>query len=101
MSYSEEHEAYIREHGDILPDEDYEMNLGVRARRKLYNLAHGKCSICKTDLFLKEHNTDIAAECHISSHKKNYPSKTFFRYNPNLKPKERDKSYDNAITSMS
>lgn len=97
MVYSEEHEAYIKEHGDIQPDEDYEMNLGVRERRKLYLLAKGKCSLCRTDLFLREHNTDIATECHISSHKKNYPSKAFPRYDSNLTPKERDKSYNNAI----
>ena len=97
MSYSKEHEAYIKEHGDIQPDEDYEMNLGVHERRKLYLLAKGKCSLCETDLFLREHNTDIAAECHISSHKKNHPSKTISRYDPNLTPKERDKSYNNAI----
>lgn len=82
---------------DIQPDEDYKMNLGVHERRKLYLLSGGRCSRCDRVLFLTEDNTDIAAECHISSHKKDYPSKEFTRYNPKLMPKERDKSCDNAI----
>lgn len=97
MTYSEDHEAYIKEHGDIQPDEDFEMDLPLLERRKLWLLSRGKCTLCKCDLYLKEHKTYIGAECHISSHKPDYPSKEFNRYDPNLTEKQRDKSYDNAI----
>lgn len=92
----EEHEAYIREHDDISPDEDYEMELKASDRKKLWVLAAGKCSICKCNLFLKD-GTNIGVECHISSHKPDYPSKEFSRYIQSLTVDERDKSYDNAI----
>jgi len=67
---NKEHEACIREHGDIQPDEDYEMDLSVRDRKTLWGLAAGKCSICGCKLILNEEsNTNIGEECHICSYK--------------------------------
>lgn len=74
------------------------MDLKTYDRKKLWGLAAAKCSICKDDLFLKEElDTNIGEECHISSHKPDFPNATFSRYIENLKKDERDKSYDNAI----
>ena len=93
FNIDDEHEKYLREHEDIEPDEDYEMNLYVSDRKKLWGLAGAKCSICKCDLFFKEEgNTNIGKECHISSHSPNH-----FRYDSSLTEDERDKRYDNAI----
>lgn len=92
----EEHEAYVREHDDISPDEDYEMELKASDRKKLWALAAGKCSLCKCNLFLKD-GKNIGKECHISSHKPDNPSNEFSRYDPHLRGDERNKNYDNAI----
>jgi hypothetical protein len=94
---NEEHEAYIREHNDIRPDEDYEMKLRVSDRKKLWMLSGGKCSLCRCNLFQKESNTNFGAECHICSQEQDWPSKEFSRFDSSLTPDKRDKSYDNAI----
>lgn len=94
----DEHETYLREHEDIDPDEDYEMELSRRDRRKLWGLAAARCSKCRCKLFLEnESRTNIGKECHISSHSPNHPSKSFSRHIPTLSDVERDKKYDNAI----
>lgn len=98
VSNNEEHEAYIREHGDIPPDEDYEMNIKDSDRKKLWALSGNKCAICKCKLVRKEDsNTNVGEECHISSEKPDWPSKEFSRYEPDLEEDKRNKSIDNAI----
>lgn len=95
MGYSEEHEIYIREHKDIQPDEDYEMDLTDRDRKKLWASAGGECSRCKSILYQKASKTNFGEECHISSEKQDQPSKEFSRFDPKLE--KRNKSVDNAI----
>ncbi len=83
---------------DIELTEDYGMILKKSESNKLWARAVAKCSICKIDLFKKEcSDTNIGVECHICSEKPDIPSKEFSRYDPNLAPEKRDKSYDNAI----
>ncbi|MFZ3058933.1 MAG: HNH endonuclease [Candidatus Methanoperedens sp.] len=96
--YSEEHEAYIREHGDIQPDEDYEMDLSVSDRKVFWALSGNECAICNCKLVRKkDSNTNVGEECHISSEKPDWPSKEFSRYEPSLEEDKRNKSVDNAI----
>lgn len=92
---NEEHEAYIREHSDVQPDEDYEMDLKESDRKKLWALAGNKCSLCNSSLVLED-NTIVGEECHISSAKPSHRSKKNIRYDSSLKKNERD-SYANAI----
>lgn len=100
---NEDHEAYIREHEDITPDKDCEMQLKAYDRQKLWGRAGAKCSICKRDLFQSEVagtkilDTKIGEECHISSENPEIPSKDFDRYDLKLSDDFRNKSYDNAI----
>ncbi len=95
MNYSEEHEAYIREHCDIRPDEDYEMDLTVKDRKKLWLSTGNKCALCKCILHQKKSKTNIGEECHISSERPDHPSKEFPRYDPGFD--QRNTSVDNAI----
>jgi hypothetical protein len=98
MGLDDEHEKYLREHEDIGPDEDYEMELHASDRKKLWGLAAAKCSKCRRNLFLEEEgDSNIGEEAHISSHSPNHPSKSFSRYipHPYLSDVERDKKYGN------
>lgn len=95
---NEEHEAYITEHGDIPPDEDYEMDLKVSDRKMLWASSGNKCAICKCKLVRKEQSsTNVGEECHISSENSDWPSKEFSRYELDLDEDKRNRNIDNAI----
>lgn len=92
---NKEHKNYIREHGDIPPDEDYEMDLKVSDRKKLWTLAGNKCSLCNAILVLED-DTNVGEECHINSAKPSHQSKKTNRYDKGLTKNELN-NYDNAI----
>lgn len=100
VGYSEEHEAYLREHEDIQPDEDYEMNLSDSDRKTLWALANNMCALCKCILVQREKSDaiiiNIGDECHINTFKPDQQLRELSRYNPDLPDDERE-SYNNAI----
>ena len=75
-----------------------EMELRVKELKKLLMTAGGRCSLCKTYLFLfdKGKTTKIKAS-HISSRKPEFPSKEFDRFDPSITEEERNKKYENRI----